>query len=292
MSCLTAEQVDQLLAPINPGRVLDLKGMAYVGAHDIKAHLIRIFGFGGWDAEILTQDLLFEEQVTMGNNKPGWYVGYKTRLRLTIKDHPAGRPVARYEESHVGDSTHPQRGEAHGNALTNSWSYALKRCATNLGDQFGLSLYDKGSRRALVRGTLAHPGAVSVRDVEDGVEVTSLGNDETRGEATTVPAAEEQAVAQALYNERPAMWGKPAGPDPFQVEPGTPGARAVPVPTPGDAGWVPEFRDRVGTAQDRGDLVGLWEELKAHDPDGRLRKELEGLLTLRNDEIKAERDDA
>jgi hypothetical protein len=58
----------------------------------------------------------------------------------------------------------------------------LKRCAAfGLGDQFGLSLYNKGSMAALVGKTLvgadSQPGVIP--DLESHVEVPrSLGNDE------------------------------------------------------------------------------------------------------------------
>jgi hypothetical protein len=38
----------------------------------------------------------------------------------------------------------------------------LKRCAINLGDQFGLGLYNNGSTAAVVRSTLAGPAAEPV----------------------------------------------------------------------------------------------------------------------------------
>src|SRR5206468_12576286 len=48
----------------------------------------------------------------------------------------------------------PDYGDAHDFAAKNAVSYALKRCATDLGDQFGLSLYNKGQLAPLVAGTL------------------------------------------------------------------------------------------------------------------------------------------
>jgi hypothetical protein len=156
MTYFTGEQVSLLLKPIHPKRVLMRDGMSYVEGYDVKAELNRVFGFGRWSVEILDQSLIAEAETKTRNNKDAWYVVYKTSLRLTVSA-PDGTPVCRYEESHVGESTHPVRGEAHGNALTNSWTYALKRCASNLGDQFGLSLYGKGSMDALVRWTLVRP---------------------------------------------------------------------------------------------------------------------------------------
>jgi hypothetical protein len=146
-------------------------------------------------------------------------VVYKTSLRLTVCA-PDGSAVARYEESHVGESTHPVRGEAHGNALTNSWTYALKRCATNLGDQFGLSLYGKGSVEALVRWTLVRPEAwdkpAAVND-DDVPQVTPEAT-EVHGEpeaATEKPAASAESNGHAANGTavRPAQAPHPVPQD-------------------------------------------------------------------------------
>jgi hypothetical protein len=48
-------------------------------------------------------------------------------------------------------------GDLHDNALKTASSDALKRCAINLGSQFGLSLYDNGTLREVIRGTLVKP---------------------------------------------------------------------------------------------------------------------------------------
>lgn len=155
---LSEEQVAKLLEPIHPRRVSTRDGMAYVEAHDIKAHLTRIFGFARWSSDVIDQQLIAERQVQTRNGKDAFYVCYRSIVRLTICA-PDGTVLATYTEGHVGDSTHPTQGDAHGNALTNSESYALKRCAIALGDQFGLSLYNRGQTSKIVGKTLvAMPG--------------------------------------------------------------------------------------------------------------------------------------
>ena len=152
-SYLTPVQIEKLLAPINPVRVLERDGMSYVEAHDVVAHLTRIFGFGRWSFRVTKQEIVHREQVTMRNGKPGWHVICHTVGLLTVCA-PDGTVLAEYEEGHTGDNTGPSLGDVMGNAVTNSESYALKRCAKNLGDAFGLSLYAKGSKQAIVKGTL------------------------------------------------------------------------------------------------------------------------------------------
>lgn len=147
---LNPRQQEILLKGLNTSRISQRKGgggraLSYLEAWDVKAHLIRIFGFGGFSSDVLTANLMFEDQV--GNN---WNVGYKVILRLHIHD-----LNATYTEAAVGSASLPQRGEAHDMAVKTAESDALKRAAINLGDQFGLSLYNNGSTAPVVTQTLA-----------------------------------------------------------------------------------------------------------------------------------------
>lgn len=150
----TDAQLGQLLRPINSARVgKDGKGFAHVEAYEIRAHLNRILGFARWSEEVLEQTMVFEDS-TVDGNRTKWTVCYRSLLRLTVCD-PAGHPLAVYTEGATGDATNmPSRADAHDMALKTSQSQAFKRAAMNLGDQFGLSLYNKGSMRPLVVRTL------------------------------------------------------------------------------------------------------------------------------------------
>jgi recombination DNA repair RAD52 pathway protein len=137
-----------LLSPIRPGRVgKDGKGFSHVEAYEIRAHLIRLFDFDGWDSEILSMELVFESE------KDGkWTVCYRAQCELMVR-WPEGRG-SRYTEWATGEAKNqPSRGDAHDLAIKTAESQALKRCAMNLGDQYGLSLYKKGSMEPLVRQT-------------------------------------------------------------------------------------------------------------------------------------------
>lgn len=149
---LTTAQYEQLIAGLNESRVAKRSGgggrqLSYLESWDVKAHLIRIFGFGGWSADVLESSLAYEEK--NGNN---WSVGYKVVLRLTIPTLDCT-----YTEAAVGSAQLPQRGEAHDMAIKTGESDALKRAAINLGTQFGLSLYNNGSLRDVVIKTLVVP---------------------------------------------------------------------------------------------------------------------------------------
>lgn len=149
---LTQPQLRLLLKPVNPQRVGKVRGMAHMEAWDIRRQLIRAFGFGGYDLETLALDLIAET-----NEGKRWTVIYRAQVRLTIKD-AEGQPIARWEDGAAGDSVNqPSRGDAHDMAMKTALSQALKRCATNLGDQFGLSLYNDGSTEPVVSWSAAHP---------------------------------------------------------------------------------------------------------------------------------------
>lgn len=183
------KQVDQLLRPINGNRVLrDGKGHSHVSQQDVTAHLIRVLGFGNFDTQILHLECLFEHNRLGPDSKPTakWDIGYRCTMRLTVKDE-YGNPVASYEDGATATAQNQSLGDGHDLALKSAISYAKKRCAINLGDQFGLSLYNKGQTDALVRGVLVRPSAGPARDlaerladVQDGVpQQLALGHDET-----------------------------------------------------------------------------------------------------------------
>lgn len=147
-------QYKQLLKPINPDRITQRKGsggkmLSYVEVWDVKAHLTRIFGFGGWSWEVTQTDFAFEE-----NDGSKWTVGYRVLGTLTIHD-----LNVRFAEAAVGFAM-GGRGDAHDNAIKNAESDAIKRAAINLGDQFGLSLYNEGSLKPVVMETIVKPEGV------------------------------------------------------------------------------------------------------------------------------------
>ncbi len=161
---LTIEQHNVLARPINPSRVAKRSGgggkqLSYLESWDVRAHLIRMFGYCNYDAEVTDSHLVFQRDVKLGENKDrdGWEVAYAATVRLTIRD-PKGHRLCRYAESAVGSETGSVGlGDLHDNALKTAASDALKRCAINLGNQFGLSLYDHGTTTDVIKRTLVTP---------------------------------------------------------------------------------------------------------------------------------------
>jgi hypothetical protein len=182
----SGEQVAQLLLAIAPQRVLkDGKGFSHVSQQDITAHLIRVFGYGAFDTEVLSLDLVYEKNAfdrKTGQPTPDrWDVGYRALARLTVRAPGSAVEQCHYEDGSIGVAQNLPLGDAHDLAMKSAISLAKKRCAINLGDQFGLSLYNKGQMSALVKGTLIRPApAEQQEDLQSGVaQQVTLGHDET-----------------------------------------------------------------------------------------------------------------
>ena len=143
---LTFEQIGELVKAINPAYVETKQRLTYLAQHQARAEMNRIFGYGNWDVHAEEPVLIYEEQRTSGNdNKPRWVVAYRIRITVSIRD-LWGMPVAEYTGVHAEENApQPNRGEAHALALTSVDSYALRRALINLGDRFGLGLYNGGS---------------------------------------------------------------------------------------------------------------------------------------------------
>ena len=157
MNGLTQEQRDVLIRPLNASRVTKRKQggveLSYLEQHDVRSHLIRVFGFCGFDLETLEVECAFDEQ----RDDKKWDVGYRVTMKLTVRD-LNGKALAVYSETAIGTSTQGRRGEAHDMAVKTASSDAMKRCCISLGDQFGLSLYNNGSTAPIVRMTIVGTG--------------------------------------------------------------------------------------------------------------------------------------
>jgi len=140
---LTLAQRQRLLRPLNKNRVKqNQKGFSYIPHNDSRAELIKTFGLCGFDLETLSVD-----QVSFRSNEATnrfWAV-FRATVRLTVKD-VHGKPLAVYTASGAGAAQNlPSEGDAVDMAIKVAESEAFKRCVINLGDQYGLSLYDGGA---------------------------------------------------------------------------------------------------------------------------------------------------
>lgn len=154
---LTQEQLSTLMSPLWANRVKQRQGFSYLEAYDVKATLIRVFGFGGFSAEVIDSKILDirddgRQGTKKGSNEPKTpYVMAQATVRLTIHPQVEGDQPAVYTETAVGTNDGHTIGDVADNAIKSAASDALKRCATYLGTQFGLGLYDNGSRAEVVQ---------------------------------------------------------------------------------------------------------------------------------------------
>lgn len=161
MPQITQEQLKVLMSDLSPARVSSRKqggaSLSYLEAYDVKATLIRVFGFGGFNAEVIDSQVLEINRDTdatdsKGNQYTKIVALAKCTVRLYIKDLDAV-----YTETAAASQTGRDVGEVVDFALKTAESDALKRAAIYLGTQFGLSLYNNGSTSEVVRRVFA-PG--------------------------------------------------------------------------------------------------------------------------------------
>jgi recombination DNA repair RAD52 pathway protein len=142
-------QLEALMLPLHVSRVKHRsqggRDLSYVEAHDVRSMLIRIFGFGGFSIETVEA-----RPVTLDRRNPDGtghhVVTAMAHVRLII---PSLEAV--YSEVAAATQTGPVLGDVLDFALKTAVSDATKRCAVNLGTQFGLSLYNDGSLDECVR---------------------------------------------------------------------------------------------------------------------------------------------
>lgn len=208
----STKQVENLLQAIKPNRVLHAQGHSHVSQQDITAHLIRMFGFGNFDIEVMDVALVYEDPRVKddGTVTGRWDVCYKALVRLTIRNEQ-GQTVAHYENGSMGTAQNQYRGDGHDLAYKSAISLSIKRAAIALGDQFGLSLYNKGQLAPLVIRTLV--GVVDGGDLQDGIpQQVSLGNDEIDITASVEAPASvpvgfmEQIEACSTIDELNNLW--------------------------------------------------------------------------------------
>ncbi|MFB7592411.1 Rad52/Rad22 family DNA repair protein [Streptomyces sp. NPDC056169] len=212
---LNEQQIGFLLSGINANRIgRDGKGFSHVEAWDIRRHLIRVFGFGGFDTDLLGMELVaqIDTPPDRPNGKIRYTVVYRVAIKLTVK--VDGVELGHWHGAAIGDATNqPALGDAHDLALKTADSQALKRAAVNMGDQFGLSLYNNGSLEPVVNRSLAYmkPQEAPKLPVDPPVqpEPGSQQNPEPTTPSTPpvkAPTAPEPAAPQGSQEMFDKLW--------------------------------------------------------------------------------------
>jgi Rad52/22 family double-strand break repair protein len=233
--CLTQVQREYLLKMIKASRVRKVprgnRSASYIEAYEVRAHLTRIFGFANWSEDVVEVAQTFEssEPRQRTDEKSGelieynvWTVGYRATVRLGVNC-LHGVEIAHYTEV-AGDSSdaQPSRGDAHHNGLTAAASTALKRAATNLGDQFGLSLYKRGRLEPLVGMTLvgAWDGTprLATLGTPDAHITDSPPETDASREAQAEPEPNNEPVDPPAWDNEPVAEASGEGRDPDAIK--------------------------------------------------------------------------
>lgn len=211
---LTKDQLAALMANLSPNRIKTRRQggsqLSYLEAYDVKATLIRAFGFGGFSADVIDTQILNTERdiPKRDGGTTAFRVTAMSTVRLTIHGTEStsedgglilGRD-ATYTETAVASQAGADPGEVADFAVKTAESDALKRCATYLGTQFGLSLYDSGSTQDVVRVVLEPSQRKLVEELRSeaeerhAAEVARLS--EKVGRATSREEAPQEAPSE------------------------------------------------------------------------------------------------
>lgn len=130
------------------------KKLTYIESWDVIAHLIKVFGYGGFSSELQDMQIIkIETDIPKaGGGTTNFRVTAMGTVKLTI--HQTG---AVYTEAAATSQSGAVIGDVLDFAIKTVESDALKRAARFLGTQFGLSLYNDGDLNDVV-GVVMAPG--------------------------------------------------------------------------------------------------------------------------------------
>lgn len=124
--------------------------LSYLASFHVIEEANRIFGFDGWDSEILDLRQIdrteYEKKPYKPNDpsKPMISISYLCKLRVTVK---AGKGVVIKEDVGFGNGVAGATAYGIGSCIElaskEAVTDALKRCMRYYGNKFGLTLYDK-----------------------------------------------------------------------------------------------------------------------------------------------------
>lgn len=196
---LTGPQLKALTAPLNPSRVAERaapgggRKLSYMQAWDIRTALIRVFGFAEWSSTITDSRIESIERDIKKKKSDG--TEYTTAFRVTCKAtvritiHQTG---AMYDGTAIASQSGADIGEVADFAIKTAESDAFKRAAMNLGTQFGLSLYDNGSTKDVVKVVFAPSQLLGPADTPANREASGVK------EIESSLSPEQKAEAEAL----------------------------------------------------------------------------------------------
>jgi DNA recombination protein Rad52 len=139
MTLFAKSQLKRLAGKLDPAciqaRTVGDKRLDYIEGWFAIAEANRIFGFAGWDREMVQFERLYER-----SRGDGALCAYMARVRIRVR---AGQGLVIREGTGFGEATAKSLGEAHERALKGAETDATKRALSTFGNRFGLCLYDK-----------------------------------------------------------------------------------------------------------------------------------------------------
>jgi DNA recombination protein Rad52 len=183
---LEAQQIRKLKAPLRSRHIrtreVDGRTLSYVEGWHVIAEANRIFGFDGWDRELVEQACVYTKQLGDRFN-----AAYTARIRVTVQ---AGERSIVREGSGAGEASASSPGQAHELAMKAAETDATKRALMTFGNAFGLSLYGPAKEQ------VQRP--VSVRDRSKSEKpgpstITAKPEQHGKSENDTTPASVEMA---------------------------------------------------------------------------------------------------
>ncbi len=134
---LAPQQIRKLKSRLNQRHVrtreVEGRTIAYLEGWHVIAEANRIFGFDGWDRELVDSSCVYTRQQGERFN-----AAYVARIRIKVR---AGEHWVTREGSGAGESSASTPGQAHELALKAAETDATKRAFMTFGNPFGLSLY-------------------------------------------------------------------------------------------------------------------------------------------------------
>lgn len=116
--------------------------VSYIEGWYVIECLNRIFGFDGWNGEVVELSETVPAHKPEGKDK--FYCAYRCTYRLTVS-FESGKEVTREDAGSgngIANSAHDAEESAQKEAVTD----AMKRAARTFGNRFGLALYDRLQR--------------------------------------------------------------------------------------------------------------------------------------------------
>lgn len=112
--------------------------LSYLEGFDVIETANKIFGYGNWSYSITKLEQVSQEQ----NQNQNFVVCYKAIVNVMVHDTGHLKQIYR-EDVGTGTGIAKTLADAHEGASKEAVTDALKRALRTLGNQFGLSLYDK-----------------------------------------------------------------------------------------------------------------------------------------------------